>query len=83
MELEDEGSENNSSVNDNDRLNMAKELAMLKLIRQNNQLRQALSRRDKEPKQKVQVDPYILKQVIEEIQAEMGPKQSEENGFES
>ena len=60
---------------------MAKDLAMMKLILQNNQLRQALSRRDKEPKKKVQVDPYILKQVIEEIQAEIGP--NTDQGFES
>ena len=65
-------SESNSSVSDaiyagHARADVAKELAMLKLIKQNNQLRAALARRDKGPKEKIQVDPFILKQLMEEI----------------
>ena len=58
---------------------------MWKLYKESAQFREALARKNKEPKkkQKVQVDPFILKQLMEEIHAaEIAPASGAE-GFES
>ena len=61
-------------MNQNENVEMAKEMAILRLLKQNHNLKGALQQQRLNEKQSapVQVDPYMLKQLLEEFQAVEG-----------